>query len=359
MDKKEARKILGVTKETSRNDIERKYSILLKKHRAASLPPEPVYDDADGAGTAENGSPQTAANSVPKETVAEEYTFDQVTEAYNILMGYEVVVKEQPPSKAAPLLQKAGIDEKKARNFFYYYKFHILGALVLAIALFFGIRSFVNRVEPDFNIAFLGEFSYLDAVDKLSDSIKKDIPEIKEPGIDGAYLTPADVPDNQQASGNQQQTTENQQTSSDNQQQSTGTQQQPIMGQANGDQQYAMQMKAMVLVAAGDLDVLIVDKDRYFLYAKQGVFMNLDEIAPKLGADLEKNKELVAKIDEDSDPSAQGGTNNNQAHLYGIDVSGSTALNEAGVLGPDKIAGIYVSSKNKEKAEKFIKFLMK
>jgi|GEM_PF-575745 len=367
MDKKEARKILGVTKETSRNDIERKYSILLKKHRAASLPPERYEEDAAEEGVPESGASQAAPAIPPKEPAAEEYSFDQVTEAYNVLMGYEVVIKEQPPSKVAPILKKAGIDEKKARNFFYYYKFYMLGALVLAVALFFGIRSFVNRVDPDFKIAFLGSFSYLDASDKLSESIKQNVPEIKEPGIDGAFLTAADFPDNQQPSGGQQAT--------------AGTQQQTTGGQigAGAQQQYAMEMKAMVLIAAGDIDVFIVDRDSYFRYAKQGVFLSLDDIAPNLGADMEKNKEFITKIEEDKDPLDTSGTKDDkssgsgtaadntagdsnaavQAHLYGIDVSDSTVLKETGVLGNDKIAAIFAGTKQIDKAEKFIEFLMK
>lgn len=380
MDKKEARKILGVTKETSRNDIERKYSILLKKHRAASLPPDKSEEDAAEEGTPESNASQAASATTRKEPAAEEYSFDQITEAYNVLMGYEVAVKEEPPSKVAPLLKKAGIDEKKARNFFYYYKFYILGALALVVALFFGIRSFVNRVEPDFNIAFLGTFSYLDSVDKLSKDIKQNIPEIKEPGIDGAMLTTADMPDEQQSSGNQP---------SGTQQQGTGTQptdtgtQQTTGGQNQTDpqQQYAMEMKAMVLIAAGDVDVFIVDRDRYEKYAKQGVFLSLDDIAPKLGADAEKNKELITSIEEDKDPLGTSGTKDNQSadsgadasadkaagdstadvqpHLYGIDVSNSTVLKETGVLGEEKIAAIFVGSKRTDKAEKFIQYLMK
>ncbi len=384
MDKKEARNILGVTKETSRNDIERKYSILLKKHRAASLPPDRSDEEA-GEGASEGGASKAVSPIPRKEPAAEEYTFDQITEAYNVLMGYEVAVKEEPPSKVAPLLKKAGIDEKKARNFFYYYKFYILGALVLAVALFFGVRSFVNRVDPDFNIAFLGTFSYTDAVDKLSEGIKQNIPEIKEPGIDGALLTTADLPDNQQPSGNQPSGTQQQGTGA--QPPDTGTQpsgtQQPAggLGQTDSQQQYAMEMKAMVLIAAGGVDVFIVDRDRYELYAKQGVFMNLDDIAPKLGADVEKNKDLITGIEEAKDPldtsaakdnqpagsgagkaedkAADNSTADVQPHLYGIDVSNSTVLKEAGVLGENKIAAIFAGTKRLDKAEKFIQYLIK
>lgn len=383
MDRKEARKILGVTKETSRNDIERKYSILLKKHRASSMRVEAADEDAAEGNAPVSGSAQPSesalklAESNPQNISAtEEYTFDQITEAYNVLMGYEVKIKEQPPSKMAPLLKKAGIDEKKARNFLYYYKFYILGVLLLAIALFYGIRSFVNRVDPDFNIAFLGSFSYYDAVEKLSDSIKENIPAIKEPGIDGAYLTTADFTDNRQ-SGDQ--TSSGNQSANNNNPDSTATQpqtggkQQTNNLQISGDQQYAMQMKAMVLISAGDIDVFIVDRDRFFQYAKQGVFLSLDDIAPKLGADMDKNKEFITKadntdpLDTDGNKTSGSGTGSAegtsdaaiQAHLYGIDVSDSKLLKETGVIGPESIAAIFAGTKRLDKAEEFIKFLMK
>jgi hypothetical protein len=229
-------------------------------------------------------------------------------------------------------------------------------------------------VEPDFKIAFLGSFSYLDASDKLSESIKQNVPEIKEPGIDGAFLTAADIPVNQQPSDNQQ--------PSGGQQPTAGTQQ-TTGGQIQTDpqQQYAMEMKAMVLIAAGDIDVFILDRDSYFRYAKQGVFLSLDDIAPKLGADLEKNKGFITKIEEAEDPLDSNGTKDDktsgsgtgtaadttagdsntevQAHLYGIDVSDSTVLKETGVLGNDRIAAIFAGTKQIDKAEKFIEFLMK
>lgn len=319
MDKKEARKILGVTKETSKNDIERKYSILLKKQRMKEKPvdmEDAVADTAKEPGTA--GDPGAVQE---PHVEREEYSFEQVTQAYNVLMGYEVAVKEEPPSKAAPLLKKAGIDEKKARNFFYYYKFHILAVIVAVIAVISIVRGCVNQPNPDFNIAFIGKISYTDATEKLSKAIKAAVPEIKEPGFDGAYLADDD----------------------------------------KSEQQYAMQMKATVLFAAGGMDLYILDKESYLRYAENGAFQNLDEIAPKLGADLEKNKDLIAEI-MDTDPTTGKKTPSKDStgkHLYGIDITNSTALKEAGVIGKDFVAALFVRDAKQDKALKVLQFLMK
>lgn len=351
MDKKEARKVLGVGKETSRNDIEKKYAILLKKNRM--LREQASRENETGDGTEQNGiEPQSTAKGTAEAEAApgqagisqgteasqgggalegiagkrEEYSFEEITQAYNILMGYEVAMKEQPPSKAAPILKKAGIDEKKARNFFYYYKHHIIVAIILLVGLVFTIRGCVTRVDPDFNIAFIGEISYSDTT-KLKDTIKTELPEILEPGFDGAFLS----------------------------------------DKAAGDQQYAMLSKAVVLFAAGDVDIFILDKASYNTYAKQGAFISLDEIAPKLGVDMEKNKDYIVKLedtteelygDSDKDTKEDTAAAPAEEHLYGLDISQSKVLKESGVIAGEMIAAIGCRSEQQEKAVKVLQLLM-
>ena len=49
--------------------------------------------------------------------------------------------------------------KKKVENFFYYYKFHVLlGAFVLFFLIIF-IRDMVTKIEYDYSIAFLGDYS--------------------------------------------------------------------------------------------------------------------------------------------------------------------------------------------------------
>lgn len=332
MDKKEARKILGVAKEASRNDIERKYAILLKKHRMSSIKvgycdnPEEAEDrentlrDFSAGGVAVTQDIGAAGD---KELNPEGYSFEKITEAYNVLMGFDVKIEEEPPSSIAPLLKKAGIDEKKARNFLYYYKYHIIIAIVLVIAVVYLVRGCVNRVEPDFNIAFMGRLGYIDASEKLKEIIKENIPGITEPSIDGAFLSDDDE---------------------------------------ISEQQYAMQMKATVLFAAGNIDIFILDRANYERYAKHGVFMSLDEIAPMLGIDMEKHKEYILKVEneenDNGDNQPEASVETGPEHLYGIDVKDSKALNEAGVIGDEMIAAISFGCEQVDKAERFLEFLM-
>lgn len=321
MDKKEARRILGVNKEANKDEIERRFSILLKKHKLASAPRNDVQQENEAVQT----QVQSQANTIGegKTDNEESYSFDQVVQAYNVLMGYEVKIKEAPPSKAAPLLKKAGIDEKKARNFLYYYKYYILGAIAAIVALVFIIKGCVNRVEPDFSTAFIGEIFYSDS-SALEEEIRENVPEINEPQVDSAFIS------------------ENSQS----------------------DQQYAFEMKAVVLTVAGDVDLFITDKSNFEKYAKQGLFLNLDKIAPDLGVDLSECGDYIISIENTEMTTDENGKTvekktKEPAHLYGIDVSASKVLKDSGVTGSEMIASINVNSENTDKAIKVLELLMK
>ena len=351
MNKKEARRILGVSENASKTEIERKYAILLKKHRQGMY--QERQEGLDPAGEANEGPDAVlpdGENIAGHGAPGTGYDFDLITEAYNTLMGYEVKVREEAPSKLATFLKKFGLDEKKTDNFLHYYKYHILVGILVLITVVISISSFVNRPNYDFNVAFLGRIYYYDSVDALQSRIKDNIPIIKEPGIDGSFLS----------------------------------------NDSTGEQQYAMEMKAMTLLYAGDIDIFILDRPTYERYAKMGAFMSLDEIAPRLGVDVSEHQDLilaVEKVDEltgsddegspaqgkqnDGNPAADapgsagadnagtGGSQSGEKHLYGIYVTGSSELREAGVIAEDLIAAIFARCQQQDKAEEFLRFLLK
>ena len=330
MDKKEARNILGVGKDAGKNDIEKRYSILLKKYRMEINMRRDALREAEKQEEELNTAADTAVdNPEGQRTSAEqaEAELSRITEAYNVLMGYEIKETEQQPGKSAPLFKMVGVDEKKAKNFLYYYKFYILGIIILIALVIYFVQGCVNRVNPDFNAAFIGRIGYYDATKALSESVKENIPIITEPGFDGAYIDDT----------------------------------------VTGDQLYAMEMKLTVLFGAADIDVFILDGKYYERFAKQGLFMNLDEIGPKLGADVSKNQDLIVAIEEIEDPfdTEEGSDEGTLAdipeepHLYGIDVSNSTVLKEAGIIADDMVAAIFLGTEKQEKAEAFLKFLLK
>jgi hypothetical protein len=278
--KKNAYEILGVNKDASKNEIERRYTILLKKHRL-----------------------ENSKNSDDKE-------FDEITEAYNLLMGYSTELPvERKNKKPNPVLKKLGINEEKAANFLHYYKHHIIISIIVLVVLITSVKSCVTRVPPDFNIAFIGNYLYTDT-EPLRENILDNWPEIKEISIDGAMIS----------------------------------------GNSESEVGYAMQMKAAVLFGGGDIDVFILDKYNFERYAKQEAFISLDQLVEELGIDMEKNKEYILKAEtEESD---------GKEYLYGVDVSGSKMFEGTGIKGDEKIAAIFVGTKRYDLAVKFLDILL-
>lgn len=277
----DAHEILGVKKDAGIEEIKKRYSMLLKKHKMMQ-------------GNMHYHSEDTS--------------IDDITDAYNLLMGYVTEVSEQDETKRPPnpVLKKMGIDEKKAGNFLHYHKVHIIISIVIILMVVSTVRGCVNRVPSDLNLAFIGEF-YYNENDTFKQNIIDRMQEIKEISIDGALISP----------------------------------------NIDAQQEYAMQMKAMVLFAADEIDVYFLDKETFERYGKQGAFVNLDDIVQILYVDMLENEDYVLKL-EDQD----------EKHLYGVDVSKSSIFNGTNVVGEEKIAAIGGRAKHYETAVQFIKVLL-
>lgn len=300
--RQEARKILGVFKESSRDDIEKKYEVFLKKYKI--LKSEGSLDDKA------------------------ETDFQNITEAYRILMGYEVKEPknaETAETYADKALQKAGIDKKKADNFFYYYKFHIIASVLVILFIVFTVRSFVTRVNPDITIGLIGEVNQ-QAYDSFGAKIEKDIPEIKEVAFDAATLS----------------------------------------NRFEDPQAYANRSKAMILLSVSDTDLLILSRYAYDTYAKSGPFMPLEDIAKSLEIDVSKSENLKLRVvdewteptnpDEERKPKTYRDT---EPKLYGIDVSNSQYFKGVDIVGPEKILVVKAEPKNRDLILKLIKLFTK
>jgi hypothetical protein len=236
----------------------------------------------------------------------EEVTIEKITLAYNLLMGIEEEAPEEEYKEPNPLFKKLNIDEKKVRNNIHYYKYHFLISLVALVVLVYTLYGCATRIEPDLKMAFIGAV-YLDKAEDVEKRIMEMVPGLKGVSIDSALLSDS----------------------------------------LDGQQAYAGAQKAMVLFAAGDIDLFIIDKAHFKQYAEQGAFVNLDEIADILNVEREKNKDYILKT-EDSDGE----------HLYGIDVGQSSLIKDTNVMMGEAVAAIRVNAENYDNALSLVKLLV-
>lgn len=282
LDIKNAYEVLGLSENTSKEDIEKRYSILLKKYRSMN-----TYE--------ENSS------EISKEQI------DNITTAYNLLMGYETLEPEEAvPKKPNPVFKKLGIDQKKFENFIHYYKFHILGGIVTVAILVSLIVNIVTKVDPDLNVAFVGSIFY-ENTEAFEEKVMEGMPDLKAIGTDSAI----------------------------------------IFDGMDGQMEYASNMKLVVLFAGADTDVFLIDKNQFEKYANQGAFENLGELDRELR--FEENGVKVYKIKTESDKEEQ---------IYGIGLTDNALLRESGIKGKEIIAAIRINSKHHDKAVDLIKYLL-
>lgn len=299
---KEARQILGVTKGSSKYDIEKKYDIVMKKYRL-----------------------QKSAGTLNKKA---EDDFHKSTEAYRIIMGYEVDEPkvEKKDTYTDKAFKKAGLDKKKADNFLYYYKLHIIISIVAIILIGLTIRSFVVRVEPDISIGFIGEV-YSSEYDILKAKIEENIPEIKEIAFDSATVT----------------------------------------NNYNDPQAYANLSKAMVLLSVSDTDLFLMNRYTYNNYAHSGPFMGLEDIAKELNIDVSKSEYLKLRVVDEwensstTDPAERKVLKyrDDEPKLYGLDVTNSEFFKGINVIGPEKILVVRVQPKKQDLILKLVKLFSK
>jgi hypothetical protein len=288
MDRKEALKILGLNEKATAEDITKRVDMLVRKFKH-------VRKDANG---------QTLAD---------------VEGAYRVLSGITYhddkaeLEKKYRKAHPNPFFKLLKVDEEKARNLIYYYKWHAIIALVAIGLIVSTIVSMVNKVEPDLRILVTGDVYIADML-PLEELIKTEIPGVMAPQIQNVYLSDTNDP----------------------------------------QMEVAMQTKFTVEIAAGKNDVYIIDETTYLNLAKQGAFKPIEEVLDGLGtlsieqSSLE-NLEVAIEIDDG---------NNNTPKLYGLDVTNSSVLKDAGLIGDRFIAAIGISGADTGNAVEFLKLLL-
>lgn len=116
----------------------------------------------------------------------------------------------------------------------------------------------------------------------------------------------------------------------------------------NSEYEMANQMKLMALSAASEMDLVVVDEEKYLELEEQGFFGNLEEIL---------SEEQLAKW---SDLLVEGTTlEDGTVPITGIDLSESPVLKEVNAYPGLKVYGTYVvSSSHPELCDDFMAYLL-
>ncbi|HEY8528209.1 MAG TPA: hypothetical protein VIL22_00855 [Paenibacillaceae bacterium] len=293
-DLKEAYKVLGLPEDADRETVEKRYFILLRQARARQMRGEP-------AGT------------------------DPACDPEAIDRAYRLIVAEEERKERERLREQLyGKDEKaaerkaKIEHFFHYYKFHLLGAILLVAFIIYGVNAWLDqRAEqrrlaslppPDLEIHFVGAF-WPTGENRAIEDVEPVVLD-QFPGWQRVVARLSYVPQEMQSG-----------------------------------QDYAFAQKLVIDLIQYKPDVFILDEPHFSALVSQGIFKRLDD--PALGGLADAIPEALkrmAQAEEDPAPA-----------LYGVDISGSPLLEEWPVTkrGP-VIAAVRVDTARPDKAREFI-----
>jgi len=288
----EAYEVLKLKPGANRNEISRRFTILLKKFNSAS--------SADSVPAGSSGPSDGAP------VVIDGQTLEIVTEAYNLLMGYETSV---------PGVAQGQEKSQKINNFIYYYKYHILIGIIVLLILVFTIRGCVMRVPTDINMAFIGDYSFSD-----TSMFEKEIIS-RNTGI-----------------------------------KAIGTDTISISGKPTSAQDYDLRMKIVAIFAAGDVDLFIVDQAWLDEYGPLGGLSPLEDLLNQAGIPLD-DKRVIYVTPKISDPKDSSKTIDGEKRIYGFDVSDSPVFKNAGLTGNQFIFTVYNKIKHPDKVLEMLRTL--
>ncbi|MFD0714063.1 J domain-containing protein [Paenibacillus sp. GCM10027626] len=295
MDKvKEAYALLGLSEDATKEDVEKRYFILLRQSRAK---------DARGAeGEGEHGA-----------------DFEAINQAYKTILAYEdnKIQEEFNQNQYGKYKKMAGVAQK-TDHFFHYYKFHLLGAIVLIVLIIVGVNSYMDRqaekerlakLPPiDVSVMFHGEFMLQNQeqdTTALEEALLAKFPEWKRVSAAVTY-DPAEP---------------------------------------KNEFDMASVQKALLSLITDKSDVYILDKNSFAKLSKQGLLRKLDDeynerLKPLLASEADAYKSRVEEDTED--------------HIYAIDITGSPLIKELPVAYNNMVVGIRTDAQHVDNALLFI-----
>lgn len=167
INRKQAFEILGLPEDAAREEIERKYYLLLKKTHAQELKEQDSLSD---------------------DSESSRLTVNKLNEAYEVIMGIE---------KTDPKV-KFGWNKESLGHFFHYYKIHVIVAVVLLALAGYLVKEYMDNQrlkaelallpDPDVQVLFVGNFmTDDDGVPEIEQRILDMFPEWERVTVDFIY----------------------------------------------------------------------------------------------------------------------------------------------------------------------------
>lgn len=302
-DLKQAYKRMGLPENASKEELDKRYTILMRQARSRQQQPS-AQDQGDPAAE-----------------------FDEVTRAYRFILDYEDrVAAEEFNQKEYGKYKKMAGSAAKLDHFWRYYKLHVFGGILALALIIYGVNSFMDhRAEQarlaslppiDLSVMYFGEYFIDDGQgggtgtnEQLEAALLEQFPEWKRFNLNLTYV-PLETKD---------------------------------------QMDMASQQKAMIVLMTEKPDVYILDTASFNWIAPQGVLLNLDDVATgKVKEALGTDKAIKQKTDDDP-----------AEHVYGIDISKSSIIGKLPALARNNfIVGIRVTSEKVDNGLYFIdKFL--
>lgn len=290
-DLKKAYELLGLPEFSDKEEVEKRYTLLLRQSRArAKQQPESNEDES----------------------------FEQVTKAYKAILEYEKqkdiqAFNEQEYGKYRGMADKA----QKIDHFWRYYKYHTLGVIAAIALIIYGIFSYMDHLEEkerianlppaSLEISFMGNYYMKQEVkeeDALETALLPMFPEWER------YIASLTTIPKDDAS------------------------------------KFAYLQKAVILLASEKPDVYIADKETFLWIGINDMFVPLDDLIESGELKGLVSEDQMLKYSTESVPAE---------HVYGIDLSKTKLAKDLPLYEQELFIGIRVDSQRKDNALHFIK----
>jgi hypothetical protein len=199
--------------------------------------------------------------------------------------------------------------KEKLEYFKEYYKSHALVALIAIVVVSYIIVGLINRKDMVLNVTFYGRAINIEKHTELSRVVNEDLVAEKKQQIRLDFIM-------------------------------TDTSAQLEVVTANFE-------KLIAMVAARDLDILILSKDDFNYYAEDGFFYNLSSIPGFSKLNLKEYEMVYDKLADDA-----------TAQPYGISINGSPILDDLEFASNDPVLAILANSQRLDKSLEFIQWFL-